>query len=198
MAYFLLYLWTSADDVSYCRTMPKKFLQRFMPDHHKIKSHRHLQFLGDMLHHQHLWHLNRRSVAGAFSVGLLVAFIPIPFQMVLAAILAIFFHTNLPISVSLVWLTNPVTMPALYYSAYKVGAWLLQMSPKRFHFELSFDWLMTSLSDVWQPFLLGCLILGVVCALLGNILMRLIWRIQVLRKREAQRIKRQQRDIDPI
>ena len=164
-----------------------------MPDQHKIRSHRHLQFLGKLLHHQHLWHLNRRSVAGAISVGLMVAFIPIPFQMVLAAILAIFFHTNLPISVSLVWLTNPVTMPALYYFAYKVGARLLGIPPHPFKFELSFEWLMTSLSGVWEPFLLGCLILGLVTALIGNLMMRLVWRIQVVRKRALLRAKRQQR-----
>ena len=170
--------------------MPKKTLQRFMPDHRKIREHRHLQFLGRMLHHPHLWHLNRHSVAGAFSVGLFVAFIPIPFQMVLAAILAILFHTNMPISVTLVWVSNPVTMPALFYFAYMIGASILDVAIKRVTFELSVDWLMTSLHTIWEPFLLGCLVLATSCALLSNILMRILWRMQVMRNWEARKLKR--------
>jgi uncharacterized protein (DUF2062 family) len=170
--------------------MPKKFLQRYMPDHHKIRGHKRLQFLGELLHHQHLWHLNRRSVAGAFSVGLFVAFVPVPFQMPLAAILAILFHTNLPISVALVWVSNPITMPPLFYFAYRLGTGVLGIVPQHFTFELSFNWLMTSLDEVWKPFLLGCLILATGCALLGNILMRLIWRVHVVRNWELRKSRR--------
>ena len=161
-----------------------------MPDHRQIREHRHLQFLGQLLHHPHLWHLNRRSVAGAFSVGLLVAFIPVPFQMVIAAILAIMFHTNLPISVMLVWVSNPITMPALFYFAYMIGASMLDVAIKRVTFELSIDWLMTSLHTIWEPFLLGCLVLGVSCAILGNILMRFLWRMQVIRNWELRKVRR--------
>lgn len=183
-------MWTFAEDAGYFLTMPRKFLQRYMPDHHKIRGHKHLQFLGDLLHHQHLWHLNRRSVAGAFSVGLLVAFIPVPFQMPLAAILAILFHTNLPISVALVWVSNPITMPPLFYFAYELGASLLGTAPQHFTFELSFNWLMTSLEEVWKPFLLGCLILGVSSAVLGNIMMRFIWRMHVIRHWQLRKTRK--------
>ena len=161
-----------------------------MPDHNVIRDHRNLQFLGQMLHHPHLWHLNRHSVAKAFSIGLFVAFIPVPFQMPIAAILAILFHSNLPISVMLVWVSNPITMPALFYFAYRIGVWMLDVPVRRFNFELSFDWLMSSLHTIWEPFLLGCLILGISCALLGNILMRFLWRIQVIRSWELRKARR--------
>jgi len=161
-----------------------------MPEHHVIRDHRNLRFLGQMLHHPHLWHLNRRSVAGAFSVGLFVAFVPVPFQMAIAAILAILFHTNLPISVMLVWVSNPVTIPALFYFAYWIGSRILDVPVRRVNFELSFDWLMTSLHTIWEPFLLGCFILGISCALLGNILMRVLWRMQVIRSWELRKARR--------
>ena len=170
--------------------MPRKFLQRYMPDHHKIRGHKSLQFLGDLLHHQHLWHLNRRSVAGAFSVGLFAAFIPVPFQMPLAALLAILFHTNLPISVALVWVTNPLTIPPLFVFAYEIGVWILGIAPQHFVFELSFNWLMTSLGEVWKPFLLGCLILSISSAILGNIIMRFIWRMHVIHNWEHRKKRR--------
>lgn len=173
--------------------MPKKFFKRFLPEHHTIREHKYLRFFGTLLHHPHLWHLNRRSVAGAFSVGLFVAFVPVPMQMVLAAAIAILLHVNLPIAVTLVWITNPVTLPALFFFAYMVGATLLGMPVKPIKIELSFDWLMTSLGAVWEPFLLGCFVLACICAVLGNIMMRLFWRLQVIRNWQARHDRRAKR-----
>jgi uncharacterized protein (DUF2062 family) len=87
---------------------------------------------------------------------------------------------NLPVSVVVVWVSNPVTVAPLFYSAYKVGALLMGSQPQPIRFEISFDWLMTSLVHIWEPFLLGCLILAVVSALLGHIAVKIIWRIHVV------------------
>ena len=153
-----------------------------MPDHEDIRNHRHLQFLGTLLHHRGLWHLNRQSVAGAFFVGLFVAFVPIPFQMVLAACIAIMTHVYLPLAVALVWFSNPVTMVPLFYSAYIIGVLILDVPEQPFDFELSFSWLSSSLSSIWQPFLVGCLILGLVCGLAGYGAVQYLWRRYVISK----------------
>ncbi|MBA1330154.1 ATP-binding protein, partial [Candidatus Endoriftia persephone str. Guaymas] len=94
--------------------MPKHLIKRLTPDHEMIRNHRHLQCFGKLLHDANLWHLNRRSAAGAFAVGLFMAFIPVPFQMILAAGAAILFRVNLPLSVALVWVTNPITIPPIF------------------------------------------------------------------------------------
>lgn len=170
--------------------MPRNLIKRYMPDHKKIRDHKHLKFLGTLLHDPNILHLNRRSVAGAFSVGLFMAFVPVPFQMVLAAIGAIVARVNLPISVALVWITNPFTMPPIFYTAYKVGTWVLDTPIQDVEFQLSVEWLMHGLSAIWQPFLLGCFVCGVTFAVLGNMLIRLFWRIQVgrnWRKRSRKR-----------
>ena len=164
-----------------------------MPDHKKIRDHKHLKFLGTLLHDPNILHLNRRSVAGAFSVGLFMAFVPVPFQMVLAAIGAIVARVNLPISVALVWITNPLTMPPIFYGAYKVGTWILDRPIQKIHFELSAEWLMNELSTIWEPFLLGCLVCGVSFAVLGNVFIRLFWRFHVgrnWRKRRLRQLKK--------
>ena len=167
--------------------MPKKFFKRFIPDAKTIKNHKNLQIFGKLLHDPNLWHLNRYSVATAFSVGLFFAFVPVPFQMVLAAGIAILVRSNLPISVALVWLTNPITMPPVFFFAFKIGAWILGRAPTGFNFELSFHWLTTGLKSIWAPFLLGCFICGSTLAIVSNIVIRLGWRYMVHRSWKARK-----------
>ena len=165
--------------------MPKRFIKRYLPDHHKIRNHKHLRFFGQLLHDPNLWHLNRRSVPGAFSVGLFSAFVPVPFQMVLGAAGAILWRVNLPISVGLVWLTNPITMAPLFFFCYKLGTWILGTPlHEGIIFELSFRWIMEELTTIWQPFL------GVLSAILGNLLMRLLWLLHVVRYLQRRRERR--------
>ena len=174
--------------------MPRKFIKKYLPDPHKLKENKSLKIFGDIIHSPNLWHLNKRSVSNAFSVGLFSAFAPIPMQMILAAALALFFRVNLPISVALVWITNPLTMPPIFYFCYKFGAWILNESIHHVEFELSLAWIKTELLLIWQPFLLGCLILGVGAAILGNLMIRILWRISVVstwkKRRERRKLKK--------
>ena len=107
--------------------MPKPSLFRYLPTPAELRENRLLQPVAHLLNNPELWHLNRRSAAGAVFIGLFCAWLPIPSQMVLAALLAIGFRCNLPISVALVWITNPLTIPPMFYFAYRLGAWLLDM-----------------------------------------------------------------------
>jgi uncharacterized protein (DUF2062 family) len=170
--------------------MNKKLIKKLFPNLKKIKSHKHLQMFGKVLNEPNLWHLNRYSVATAFSIGTFFAFIPLPFQMFIAAALAIWVRANLPISVALVWLTNPITMPPIFYFAFQVGAFILGREPQGFNFELSFSWLTHGLQLIWAPFLLGCLVCGTICALLSNLLIRLLWRYSVIKNWQARRDRR--------
>lgn len=138
-----------------------------------------IRSLGPRLQDPGLWHINRRSVSGAVGIGLFCAFVPIPFQMVLAAILAILFRVNILITVPMVWISNPVTMPPLFYFCFLVGTWILNSPPSPFNFDLSFQWLASEMLYIWQPFLLGCLIVGSVCGLLGFFTVRVLWRYAI-------------------
>ncbi|CAH0990000.1 hypothetical protein SIN8267_00077 [Sinobacterium norvegicum] len=160
--------------------MARKFFKRYMPDPEKIKSNKSLRFMGTWLHDPNLFHLNRRSASLAFFIGLFVAFLPIPSQMIVAAALAILVRCNLPISVLLVWITNPVTMPAIFYGAYKVGAIILQVPTQDFAFELSLEWLIEEIAKVWQPLLLGSVICGVISGTIGYVVVRATWRFHVI------------------
>lgn len=158
-----------------------------MPHPQTIKENKTLQVFGDWLHDPNLWHLNRRSVAGAFAVGLFCAWMPIPFQMVLAAGAAIWLRTNLPVSVVLVWITNPVTIPPMFYFAYLVGTWIIGAPVSDFSFELTFEWLLNELESIWKPFLLGCFTVASISSLAGYVFINLLWRYSVLSRRSASR-----------
>lgn len=172
--------------------MPRKTLKRLLPRPDKMKAHKSLQMFGYLLHQNQLWHLHRRSASVACAIGLFCAFVPIPFQMVLAAAIAIFCRVNLPLSVALVWLSNPLTMPPLFYGCYLLGTLLLGTPSQPFDFELSFEWLGNKLVYIWEPFLLGCFVVATVSAILGYVGMQLIWRYSVLkswRSRTFNRLK---------
>ena len=162
--------------------MPKRIIQRWMPDQQSLKEHKHLRLFGNLLLDANLWHLNRRSAAGAFAVGLFMAWIPLPCQMLIAAIAATWFRANLPVAVSLVWLTNPFTMPPLFYLAYQCGSRLLGMPPVEFQPQLEWQWLMGVMQEIGIPFLLGSAVLGLSSGLLGYLIIRLGWRIGVQRR----------------
>lgn len=174
------------DNISPSR-MPRKLIRKYMPDEAKLKENRHLSWLGEYIHDPNLWHLTRKSVCKAFMVGLFCAFLPIPAQMLLAAILALFIRSNLPISVGLVWITNPITMPPIFYFTYLVGVWLMDLPAQAMEFELSVDWLSSGLSHIWQPLLLGSVICGIVAGILGYFLMQAFWVWQVNRSWKRRR-----------
>ncbi|TYK64738.1 DUF2062 domain-containing protein [Colwellia echini] len=161
--------------------MAKKLIKRFMPDQQAIKDNKCLKVFGSLLHNPNLWHLNRHSVAKAFAVGLFFAFMPVPFQMILAAAAAIILHANLPLSVALVWLTNPFTMPFIFYGCYLVGTLILGVRERSFQFEASWQWVIDSLSTIGPAFLLGCGVLALLFSVLGYFTIQMLWRYQTIK-----------------
>jgi uncharacterized protein (DUF2062 family) len=177
--------------------MPRKTLKSLMPSVARIRKIKSLEVLGEWIYATNLWHINRYSSSMAFFVGLFVAFMPIPGQMLVAAAMALLLRCNLPLSVCLVWVTNPLTMPALFYLAYEVGALLIDVPVTAVKFELSFHWLSNTLGNIWEPFLLGCLVCGLFSGSLGYFVVSLSWRWRVsahLRERKRRRLARQNID----
>lgn len=167
--------------------MPKHLIKRYVPSKESIKGNKYVALFGTLLHDANLWHLNRRSVSGAFAIGLFWAMIPAPLQMLAAAACAIVWRVNLPISVALVWVTNPLTMPPVFYVCYLLGAWVLGEPALDDKIELSLDWMTSSLVHIWQPLFLGSILIGALAALLGFFGMRVFWRWHIIQKYRRKR-----------
>jgi uncharacterized protein (DUF2062 family) len=89
--------------------------------------------------------------------------------------------------VATLMLMNPLTVVPVYFLAYRVGALLLGQKPGQFAFELSWTWLQNGLGAFWQPFLIGCLVCGLVGGYLTYQAMELAWRYRTLSRLNARR-----------
>lgn len=150
----------------------------------EVLAHRYLQIFGDTLHNPNLWHFNRRSVANATAIGLFCAYLPMPFEMLAAALGAILFSGNLPLAVAWVWISNPVTWIPLYTPAYLLGSWLLDKEATSAG-RVTMSVLIESYAALW----LGCLVIGTIAAICGYVIVHQLWRLKV-RSDRADRIKR--------
>ena len=169
----------------------RRLLRRVVPGIREIRGRGSLRrIFGQTLFSADLWLLNRGSVAWAVSNGLFMAWVPVPFQMIPAAGAAIVLRCNLPVSVAVVWISNPVTVAPMFFAAYKLGAWMLDVPPRDMRFEPSLRWLIDELGTVWEPFLLGCFVMGLGSAILGQVVVRLFWRAYVMASWRERRIRR--------
>ena len=173
--------------------MPRKFFRRLTPNRHRIVSQPFLkpvaQFLGD----PNIWHLNRRSVSGGVALGLFLAFIPLPGQMLMAGAGAIVMRVNIALAIAMVWVTNPLTIPPLLWIAYQVGALLTGASldpPTGEQGVMSVGYAMSQLPHIWLPLGTGLLTLSFASSLLGFAIIRLLWRLHLTRHKRRRRAQR--------
>ncbi len=160
-----------------------------LPTREQIEKNSCLRILKHQWRDKNLWHFNRRSVPRATAIGLFCAFLPMPFEMLPAAIGAIAFSANLPLALAWVWISNPLTWIPLYTPAYLLGARLLGVQAMPLE-DITLGMLGTQLAALW----LGCLIVGAVAAVTGYWVMRILWRIKVVSswrdRRHRHRLKK--------
>ncbi len=170
--------------------MARKLIRRYLPNRQTIRGYRPLRVFGRLLHDPNIWHLNRYSTSGAVAVGLFMAFMPIPFQMVAAGGLAIMLRLNLPLAVALVWVTNPITIPPLFLFCYNIGTCEIGNVYQELAFAWSWEWFRAELVQRSEPLLVGCSIVGFLSALAGYFSARMLWRWHVIRAWENRKRRR--------
>lgn len=162
--------------------MIKQFFQRYLPDPQQLRTHKSLHFLGDLLHDPCLWHFNRRSTVRGLAIGMFYAFVPFPWQTLLAVLTAIWLRFNLPVAVAMVWVSNPLTMPPMAFVNYHFGAWLMGRTPAEWAFEPSLEWLLDKMGEFGLPLLVGSMAMAVIAGLLTFVVAHLIWRWHIINK----------------
>ncbi|MEA3492042.1 MAG: DUF2062 domain-containing protein [Campylobacterota bacterium] len=98
--------------------------------------------------------INRKSVSRAILVGLFWGFVPMPMQMLAVLATTPFMKFNVPLAISIVWLSNPITMPPMYYMEYLTGNFILGREGID-SVEMSVEWFKEHLGDIFVPLYIG-------------------------------------------
>ncbi len=170
--------------------MSNNIFHKIIPDEAKLREMPMLKACLSLTQRAQVWHFNRRSAARAALIGLFCAFIPLPIQMFAAIILCIWCRAHLPLSIGIVWLTNPITMTPVFLATYHFGAFLLNQPTIGFEFEMSWAWVEQQFNLIWQPLLLGSLVTGGILACIGYTVIEVTWRHQTLKKWRKRQAKR--------
>lgn len=174
------------------------FVRRHLPRRETIHEYRLLRPFAHHLSHPALWRLNRRSVPRGVAIGLGVGII-IPFMHTfIAALVALPTRANIAVAAAFTLLVNPLTIPPLYYAAYRVGRWELrsdqivdshQLARLSGELERFLFWLHAASG----PIALGILSLAIGFAVVGYAGSALFYRLLVRRRW----LRRRQRSLPP-
>jgi len=81
--------------------------------------------VGDRLLDHGLWQPEREAVARGLAIGTFFSMLPMPMQMLPAAVGAVFARGNLPCAILCCWITNPITAPVVLVLQIQIGFYLL-------------------------------------------------------------------------
>jgi hypothetical protein len=128
---------------------------------------------------------NRRMVSKAVFIGLFIAFIPMPMQMLAVVAVMPFTRFNVPIALAMCWLSNPFTMPLMYYMEYLTGSFLLGMETTPA--EMTIKWFSDNIGNIFIPLYVGTAFYSIVGSSLGYYLVNHFWRSSVHRNKNLHR-----------
>ena len=129
--------------------------------------------------------INRKAVANATFIGLFLAMMPMPFQMIAALLSMPFVKFNVPLSLTLVWVSNPFTLPFILYGEYQLGIFILG-NESLGDMVLTVAWFQNNIDTIFVPLFTGALIIGPVVATLGRYLILHLWRRSVHKERKSK------------
>jgi uncharacterized protein (DUF2062 family) len=165
--------------------MVRKVFKRDKPRHPKIE-----EFIRKYKIPREYLSVNRKSITRGLLVGLFIAFIPMPFQMLAVLAVTPFLRFNVPIAIAMCWLSNPFTMPPMYYMEYLTGCFLLGMEPLH-GIEMTTEWFKENLKDIFIPLYVGTFFYSFTVAPAVYFLVNWLWIHSVRKERKESKINRE-------
>ena len=99
---------------------------------------------------------------------------------------------NLPIGVISIWISNPITIPPMFFLTYQLGSTLLDTQSVAFSAQMDWQWLKGLGSDILKPLILGSLICGSILSIASYFTIFHLWRWKVLKNWDERRKQRYQ------
>ncbi|MGB1260974.1 MAG: DUF2062 domain-containing protein, partial [Akkermansiaceae bacterium] len=136
--------------------------------HPQIRKRPWLTALTRPLFSRDLWQPCRFTIAGGLSIGLFCAMLPIPFQMLLAALASMRARVNIPIAMAACWVSNPFTQIWIWLSQERLGDWIRSKSDSHMLHMFDFERRVLDLVTLnIASFIVGFLAMGVILSLLA-------------------------------
>ncbi|MEA3418224.1 MAG: DUF2062 domain-containing protein [Campylobacterota bacterium] len=129
--------------------------------------------------------INRKSVSKAILVGLFWAFIPMPMQMLAVLATTPFIRFNVPLAISVVWLSNPITMPFMYYIEYLTGNFILGREGIS-DIELTLDWFSENWDSIVVPLYIGTAFYSIVVSSVVYGIINRLWIFSVKQEKDEK------------
>ena len=98
---------------------------------------------------------------------------------------------NLPLAMLIIWMSNPLTIPPMFYLTYKLGSYILGTTLGDFSVTLSWEWFSQLGSEILLPLFVGSLLAGTVLASIGYFFVLFLWRWKVIKDWEHRKDLRQ-------
>lgn len=133
--------------------------------------------------------INRKSVSRGVLVGLFWGFIPMPMQMLGVMAMTPFLRFNVPVAISMVWLSNPFTMPPMYYMEYLTGNLILGKEGIE-DIELTMEWFSENWDAIIIPLYTGTAFYSIVVSSLIYFLINRLWIASVRKEKSEKEEKR--------
>ncbi len=134
--------------------------------------------------------INRKSISKGALVGLFWGFIPMPMQMAAVMLTTPFIRFNVPLAISTVWLSNPLTMPPMYYMEYLTGNFILGREGIK-DIELTMDWFSEHFDDILIPLYTGTAFYSIVISSLVYLFINQLWIASVKQEKAEKEQKRE-------
>ena len=164
----------------------RKWFKQISPEREALLAHRWLRPVAHRLTQPAIWHFSRRNVARGVALGLFVGFVLPIGQIVVAALLASSARGNLLVAALATLVTNPVTIPPIYYAAFRTGSVLLGSAGNHLASHDAGNSLPASLLDFVMgaslPTIIGLLLFATISAAAGFGAVHLAWRLSLWRQ----------------
>ena len=171
--------------------MPRITIRRFFPDMMELLNRPSLGWIRSLPQDPNLLHLNRHSVSLAVFIGIFCAFVPIPIQTLMVIAMCFWQGANLPLAMVIIWMSNPLTIPPMFYLTYKLGSYILGTTLGDFSVTLSWEWFSQLGSEILLPLFVGSILAGTVLASIGYFFVLFLWRWKVIKDWEHRKDLRQ-------
>lgn len=164
-------------------------MKRWIPTKEQLRASRWLRPVAHHFDKEHLWSLDRGSVARAVAIGVFFGFMIPAAQFLFAIATAITLRAHIAIAAAATLVSNPLTFPPIYWAAYQLGRFILgepedEAGALRIESETAellakqgfFEGIWASMQTAGAPLIVGLAAMAVIGAAVGFALVWLLWR----------------------